>query len=113
MVVVVQMVQQMVQQTVVNVQRQVIVDVVQINDIIIIAIIIKDVLQFDKIKDVHLQQQQQQFLFHQRQDVFISMNTKRIYINHAKVRVQIAVIHLQFVLLIKTKKKKKFKNYAK
>lgn len=102
MVVVVQ--QQMVQQMVVNAQRQVIEDVVQINDIITIAIIIRDVQQFDKINDVHLQQQQQQFQFHQRRDVFISMNTKRIYINHAKVRVQIAVIHLQFVLLIKTKK---------
>lgn len=94
------MVQQMVQQMVANVQQQ-IEDVVQINDIIIIAIIIRDVLQFDKINVVHLQQQQQLFLFHQLQGVFISMNMKRIYINHAKVRVQIAVIHHQFVLLIK------------
>lgn len=99
--VVVQMVKQMVKQQLVNVQRQVIEDVVQINDIITIVIIIRDVLQYDKINVVHLQQQQQQYQFHQLRDVFISMNMKRIYINHAKVRVQIAVIHLQFVLLIK------------
>lgn len=98
MVVVIQMVQQMVQQQLK--QQQIIEDVVQINDIIIIVIIIRDVLQFVQ-KDVHLQQQQQQYQFHQLRDVFISMNTKRIYINHAKVRVQIVVIHLQFVLLIK------------
>lgn len=100
MVVAEQMVIQMVPQTVVNVHQQVD-DDVQTNDIITIAIIIRDVLQFDKTNDVHSQQQQQQFQFLQRPDDFINMNTKRIYISHAKARVQIAVIHPQFVLLIK------------